>query len=120
MRLERGEKRRENKREKKRERCQDYLSRLPIKVHILSCGRLPLLPVQVGWEELQREVGARRHKSLLEGNQYKQDQNAGPEHKLCSPSFIFHIRETSAWSQGQRSQHSEKKGKNTRVIIFSI
>lgn len=74
--------------------------------------------MQVGWEELQREVGARRHKSLLEGNQYKQDQNAGPEHKLCSPSFIFHIRETSVWSQC--SQHSEKEGEKTRVIIFSI
>lgn len=112
--------------------CQDYLSCLPVEVHILSGGRLPLVPMKVGWEELQREVGAGRHKSLLEGNQYKQDKKARPEHKLCSPSFLFsHQRgEENAWSQGQRSKHQEKKGrrgwrvkrkkKKNQVIIFSI
>lgn len=91
--------------------CQDYLSRLPVEVHILSGGRLPLVPMKVGWEELQREVGAGRHKSLLEGNQYKQDKKARPEHKLCSPSFLFSHQkgEENAWSQGQRSKHQEKK-----------
>lgn len=93
--------------------CQDYLSCLPLEVHIFSGGRLPLIPMKVGWEELQREVGAGRHKSLLEGNQYKQDKKARPEHKLCSPSFLFsHQRgEENAWSQGQRSKHQEKKGR---------
>lgn len=95
-----------------KKKCQDYLSCLPLEVHIFSGGRLSLIPMKVGWEELQREVGAGRHKSLLEGNQYKQDKKARPEHKLCSPSFLFsHQREEeNAWSQGQRSKHQEKKG----------
>lgn len=54
----------------------DYLSRLSLEVHILSAGHLPLVTMQVGGEELQREIGAGRHKSLLEGNQYKQDQKS--------------------------------------------
>lgn len=77
-----------NQREKKCVVCH-YLSCLPLEVHIFSGGRLPLIAMKVGWEELQREVGAGRHKSLLEGNQYKQDKKARPEHKLCSPSFLF-------------------------------
>ncbi len=112
--------------------CQDYLSRVPLEVHIFSGGRLSLIPMKVGWEELQREVGAGRHKSLLEGNQYKQDKKARPEHKLCSPSFLFsHQREEeNAWAkasahtsgkEGRRGWGVHKrKEKKTQVIIFYI
>lgn len=66
-----------NKRElRQNEKEGDYLSCLSLEVHILSAGHLSLLAMQVGGEELQREIGAGRHKSLLEGNQYKQDQKS--------------------------------------------
>lgn len=41
-----------------------YLSRLSLEVDILSCGNLPLIAVQVGWKELEREVGACSYKGL--------------------------------------------------------
>lgn len=41
-----------------------YLSRLPLKVHIVPGGDLPLVSEQVGREELEREVGACGHEGL--------------------------------------------------------
>ena len=46
-----------------------YLSRLSLKVDVLSRGRLPLVSVETGREERQGEIGARRHKGLLEERQ---------------------------------------------------
>lgn len=41
-----------------------YLSCLSLKVDILPCGNLPLISMQVGWEELEREVGTCSYKGL--------------------------------------------------------
>lgn len=41
-----------------------YLSCLSVKVDILPCGNLPLISVQVGWKELEREVGTCSYKGL--------------------------------------------------------
>lgn len=49
-----------------------YLSRLSLKVHVLSGGNLPLIAVLVGWEELQRQVGACSNKGLR-----RKDKEAG-------------------------------------------
>lgn len=49
-----------------------YLSCLPLKVHIVPGGNLPLVSKQVGREELEREVGACGHKGL--GRETKQTE----------------------------------------------
>lgn len=45
-------------------RVWSHLPRLPLKVHVVPGGNLPLLSEQVGWEELEREVGACGYKGL--------------------------------------------------------
>lgn len=50
-----------------------YLSRLPLKVHIVPGGNLPLVSKQVGREELEREVGACGHKGLEKETKHKEE-----------------------------------------------
>lgn len=44
--------------------CLSYLSCLSLKVDILPRGNLPLISMQVGWEELEREVGTCSYECL--------------------------------------------------------
>lgn len=82
-----------------------YLSRLSLKVHVLSGGNLPLIAVLVGWEELQGQVGACRYKSLE-----TKDKESGCI-ILASGLLDPKVQRTKVWFwsvQPQRSSRTKK------------